>query len=404
MSNHPGLYRRRAVEAQNIMHGRTRVAPPPSWTATNVLLAVFVGAGITFASLASYARTVTAPGIVETTRGMPILSAKRSGILELQVQLGDTVQAGDVIAITRIDSRNELGLLGTQRSAASLEEARSAELQAQAAGQAGQSRAAARRAEAEAAGHRIESLTRQLVQARERTARAESDLSRATAIASRGFLSRQDLDSKEAAVSERRQAEASIEEQIARTRGERDVALAEARQAIDEARISSSAAAIDASRARRSAVADDALESVVHVASVSGKVASLPLRDGSQIEAGDTIAVLVPEGSHHIARISVPARLMTELDAGQRVRIAIDAYPYQTFGMINSTIQTVARAPVQTRSGPMFIVEADLPAKLPFYGKEADLLPGMTLSARIRTKERTLVEWLFDPLYAVWRR
>lgn len=404
MSNRADLYRRQAVEAQNIMHGRTRVAPPPSWTATNVLLAVLVGAGIIFASLASYARTISAPGIVDTTRGMPILSAERSGILDLKVKLGDMVEAGDVIAVTKIASRNEQGLLGTLRSAASLEEARSAEMQAQAAGQAGQSRAAARRAEAEAAGHRIDSLTRQLEQAREQTARAESDLNRAIAIASRGFLSRQDLDSKEAALAERRQAEASIEEQIARTRGERDVALAEARQAVDEARISSSAAAIDASRARRSAVADDALENVVYVASVAGRVASLPSRDGSQVEAGATIAILMPGGGQRIARISVPARSMTDLSSGQKVRIAMDAYPYQTFGMINSTIQNVARAPVQTRSGPMFIVEADLPASLPFYGKEADLLPGMTLSARIRTKERTLMEWLLDPLYAVWRR
>ncbi len=386
------------------MHGRTRVAPPPSWTATNVLLALFMAGGITFASLANYARTITVPAVVDVTQGMPILSAERRGILELKVKLGDTVQAGDVIAVTRIVSRNEQGLLGTQRSEASLEEARSAEMQAQAAGQAGQSRADARRAQAEAASERIKSLTTQLEQAREQTARAENDLNRATAIATRGFLSRQNLDDKEAALAERRQAEAYIEEQIARTRGERDVALAEARQALDEARVSSSAAAIDASRARRSAVADDALKSVVHVATVAGKVASLPMRDGSLVEAGATIAILVPNAGQRVARISVPAQMMTDLSPGQKVRIAVDAYPYQTFGMINSTIRDVARAPVQTRSGPMFIVEADLPASLPYYGKQADLLPGMTLSARIRTRERTLIEWLFDPLYAVWRR
>ncbi len=404
MSERTELFRRQAVEAQNVMNGRTRIAPPPSWTATNLLLAVLVIGGIVFASLASYARTVDAPGIVDTTRGTPVIAAEQQGILEVQVELGEQVQAGDVIAITRIVSRNEQGNLGTMRRAASLEEAQNAELRARAAGDVGRSQANARRAQAEAADRRIDSLLEQLEQAREQTARSEADLERAAAIATRGFLSRQDLDGKESAVAQKRQAEALIEEQIARTRGEREVALAEAEQALSEARVTASSADSDASRARRSAVAEDAVGSIVHVASVAGEIASLPLRAGSQVEAGDTIAILIPHAGQRIARISVPARSMTDLRPGQTVRIAVDAYPYQTFGMIDSTIRNVASAPVQTDLGPVFIVEAELPEALPYYGRTADLFPGMTLNARIRTKERSLLEWILDPLYAVGRR
>jgi membrane fusion protein len=32
------------------------------------------------------------------------------------------------------------------------------------------------------------------------------------------------------------------------------------------------------------------------------------------------------------------------------------------------------------------------------------LLSGMTLSARITTRKQSLLEWLFEPLYAVGRR
>jgi len=404
MTDRPPLFRPEAVEAQNVMNGRTRISPPPSWLATNLLLAGLVGGGLLFASLASYARTVDALGTVDTTQGAPIIEAEQRGVLEIRAALGETVDEGDVIAVTRSVSRNEVGNLGSMRRTASLEEAEGARARAQAVSDAGQAEANARRAHAAAAEMQVNSLMRQLQQAREQTARAESDLARAIQIAERGFLSRRDLDARESAVAEKRQQEASLEGQIAASRGERAVALAEASQAVNEARASANAAYGDASRAQRSAIDNDAVGNIVHVAPTGGKIASLPHKAGSLVNAGDVIAVLVPEDGRRIARISVPARMMTDLKPGEQVRIAVDAYPYQTFGMINSQIRSVARAPVETEDGPVFLVEAELPSSLAFYGRPADLLPGMTLRARIRTKERTMLEWLLDPLYAVARR
>jgi len=404
MKQRSSLFRREAVEAQNVMNGRTRISPPPSWLATNMLLGALVGGGILFASLASYARTVDAPGIVDTTQGTPIIEAEQRGVLEIKAGLGEKVEAGDVVAITRNISQSEQGNLGSMRRAASMEEAERAQFRATAVQDAGRAQAAAKQAQADAAGLRINSLQEQLKQAREQTARAERDLARASQIAERGFLSRRDLDARESAVAEKRQAEAALVGQIAAARGERDVALAEAGHALDEARADASAASGDASRARRSALSQDAVGSIVHVASASGQIASLPLRDGSIVNSGEVIAVIVPEESERVARINVPARLMTDLKAGEQVRIAVDAYPYQTFGMIKSRIRSVSRAPVQTEDGPVFIVEAVLPSALAYYGRPVDLLPGMTLRVRIRTKERTMLQWLLDPLYAVARR
>jgi membrane fusion protein len=38
------------------------------------------------------------------------------------------------------------------------------------------------------------------------------------------------------------------------------------------------------------------------------------------------------------------------------------------------------------------------------FRRKQSLLAGMTLSARIVTRKQTLLEWLFEPIYAVNRR
>ena len=54
---------------------------------------------------------------------------------------------------------------------------------------------------------------------------------------------------------------------------------------------------------------------------------------------------------------------------------------------------------------PVYLVTAELDE--PFvtaFGRRQPLLPGMTLSARIVTERQSLLQWLFQPLFAVGRR
>jgi membrane fusion protein len=54
---------------------------------------------------------------------------------------------------------------------------------------------------------------------------------------------------------------------------------------------------------------------------------------------------------------------------------------------------------------PVFLVEARLSAaEIEAYGEAIPLQPGLMLNADIIIDERTLIEWLFDPLFAAGRR
>lgn len=398
------LFRRQAVDAQNVMHGRVRIAPPPGWTMTTGIIVGTVLLAIVFASFASYARTVAISGQIETDRGIPTIFAQEPGIVDLRVRLGDNVEQGQVIAETSLLGSDERGNLALRRQRALEEEKAVAQMRAQSATAAGNSQAQAARMRAAAASSRITSLQEQLNQARSRTRTAEADLERARSIAERGFLSRRDLEQRESEVFARRQEESSIEERIAAARGEVASANAEAEQAISRSQVERAEALETITRAEQGEADRSAATKEVHVAPSRGLIASLPVRSGQALRGGETIAVIAPEGAQIVATLRLPTNVMGDVRPGQEVKIAVDSYPYQTFGMLRGTVDSVSRVATEDNGQDVYLVQVDLPDAIIAYGQREPLLPGMTVTARITTQERTLMQWLLDPLYAVARR
>ena len=119
---------------------------------------------------------------------------------------------------------------------------------------------------------------------------------------------------------------------------------------------------------------------------------------------------IVPVGSELRAEIYVPTSAIGFLEVGQDVSLALDAFPYQRFGTMPARITAIASAPIaqataQGDAMPVYIVTAALERDaVRAYGQEEVLIAGMTLTARITTEEQSLIEWLFEPLFAVGRR
>jgi membrane fusion protein len=77
---------------------------------------------------------------------------------------------------------------------------------------------------------------------------------------------------------------------------------------------------------------------------------------------------------------------------------------------VRARVLTVSASAI-TRQGPNgtalpvypVVVEL-LQTNVEAFGQRQPLVSGMTLSARIVTERQTLIEWLFEPLFAVRRR
>lgn len=112
-------------------------------------------------------------------------------------------------------------------------------------------------------------------------------------------------------------------------------------------------------------------------------------------------------GSVLYARLSVPGSAIGFVEPGQRVQLAIDAFPYQQFGTVRGRILEIGRAKALRRAADgkissYFPVTVELDrSSLTAFGRARPLRPGMELVARIGTAKQTLWQWLFEPLYAV---
>lgn len=90
------------------------------------------------------------------------------------------------------------------------------------------------------------------------------------------------------------------------------------------------------------------------------------------------------------------------------------AFPHQRFGTGQGQVSRVSTTvlgpgeiaiPGLELAEPVFRVEIRLTDHtVSAYGQPIALQPGMLLSADIIIDRRTLIEWLFDPLFAAGRR
>lgn len=146
-------------------------------------------------------------------------------------------------------------------------------------------------------------------------------------------------------------------------------------------------------------------------ASIGGKVTNLQAQLGQQVQPDKPLVTIVPDDSQIEANLLVPVRAAGFLQTGQALDIRYDAFPYQKFGLYQGMLTKVSdsvllpneinRSPVAVQE-PVYLVKAALQSQtVQAYGLQFPLKAGMSLSADIHLKERSLLEWLFEPLLSL---
>lgn len=145
-------------------------------------------------------------------------------------------------------------------------------------------------------------------------------------------------------------------------------------------------------------------------APVAGRIASVVVNVGQRVNPQLPLFSIIPEGSQLQANLYLPTRSIGFLEIGQEMNISYEAFSYQKFGTYRGTISQIAQSvimPGEVASGlsfkePVYKVVATLENQhILAYGKEIPLIPGMMLSADVALDERTLFEWLLEPLYSL---
>jgi membrane fusion protein len=152
----------------------------------------------------------------------------------------------------------------------------------------------------------------------------------------------------------------------------------------------------------------------VVVSPIAGRVAALPVQPGRSLAPGETVAVVTPAGGRLVAELYVPSRAAGFIQPRQDVRLMYEAFPHQRSGVGAAVVETVSRTvlapsevaiPGVALQEPVFRVRARLAREtVDGYGEVIALRPGMLLRADVVFDRRSLLEWLFDPIFAAARR
>ncbi len=411
----PTLFRPEVLRKRNRQMGDVVLRSAFPYRFLSALTVTVVTLLIILACTSSYARRETVTGWLSPSQGLVRLTVVSGGVVEkLLVREGDVVTSGQPVAQIRLSQT-----LSEGDSFAAL--SRNLEVQRQAALSKAQSATQALRVEINRLDFAEQNLRQDLSEALRRVALqrdqvrlVQAEVERAEPIAAQGFLSSRELESRRSAViraeqslSEMSGAVLSLRRQLEEVRSRQVAIPFEQRSAEAEQK---SAAAILAQQVIHS----EAASTYLVVATRPGRVGALPVVEGDALGAGSLLAIIMPEGGSLEAEVYVPSRAAGFVREGQTVRLMYDPFPYQKFGAAEARLisvsDTVLAADEIPAKGlginePVFRARARLERQtVSAYGREVPLQPGMRLSADIETDRRNLVEWLFDPIYAVGKR
>jgi len=145
-------------------------------------------------------------------------------------------------------------------------------------------------------------------------------------------------------------------------------------------------------------------------ASHTGVVTGIQVFEGETLKQAKPLLHILPEGSELVAELLLPTRSAGFVQQGDNARLRFDAFPYQRFGFITSEISRIDLAlitpneiqlPVELRE-PVYRLRAKLSQQqIRAYGQQFNLKSGMLFEADIMLEQRSLFEWLLEPIYSL---
>lgn len=127
---------------------------------------------------------------------------------------------------------------------------------------------------------------------------------------------------------------------------------------------------------------------------IAGRVSYLkPIYKNQYMNMGDIYFAIVQDNQDLIGWIDVPAGGYGKVELNQKVNVRLDNYPYNEYGMLEGRVVKLGELPDNNR----YRIEVEFPNGLKTsYKFDLDYTPEMMGSAEIITKDRRLIERIFD--------
>lgn len=439
------LFRAQVTQAQQASWlGGIHLAHNPRFSVIAAVALTLAGALLAFGAWGTVARKVRVPGILMPHTGtLELTSAIAGALLEQRVQEGEWVQQGQVLFVINTDRTSAMGSTSTLL-ASHLAQRRSTLLAERS------SRLVQHQQRETHLTNRIRSLslettqaTQEQVLASRRVGLADKTWRKYEQMATEGFVSDIQAQNKQEELIDLQSRLETIQRSGVALSREHQAAQAELRNlhlqlSIDLLQLDRSVATLDQETAENKSRQTSSV-----LAPQAGQVSTLHLPLGAMVQAGQTIASLVPHTNANtkaklslnkdnsqfsvhshaplMAALFAPTRTAGFIQPGQEVWLRLAAYPYQKFGLAKGLVVKVSGTPIaaqdlphgqaaallaSTQSNePLYRIQVALTSQhVVAFGTPHLLRPGMTLEADVIHDVRGIWEWIFEPLLAIHAR
>ena len=135
---------------------------------------------------------------------------------------------------------------------------------------------------------------------------------------------------------------------------------------------------------------------------------------GAVVQPGAVLLHVVPLGEPLVAEVAIRNEDAGFVAPGQRVRLKLQAYPFQKYGLMEGAVELVSadsaandpqKAAAQGQSPQSYkaLVRLDRQDFLAADGQSLRLVPGLVVQAEIHQGRRTVLEYLLSPVQKVVR-
>lgn len=415
MNMRTGLFRKEVVDEQtNAAEGSFLMTPKPVYSVIAGLLIVWIVAVAVYLNTESYARKASVTGWLEPSHGLFKLysDTKRGKVLKVLVSEGQLVEKGAPLITISYSNKDALGNTVSTKLLTELEAKQRRTLQSiqrlRILHLAQQQRLNEQRIQAQ---QTLSALNAIVELSQSQLLLSTKQWEKGKTLFEQGHISRADFEKQ---TLERLNAEQQLtlvkkdlsNEQANITALNHELATLPQQQANEMANIENTYSDLTHQIVSHKSSAEETV-----YAPHSGVISGLQVRTGYTVDSSRPLLTLLPEDADIQARIAVPVSSAGFIQEGQALHIRYDAFPYQKFGVQSGEIVKISPSlilpgelkdvPISI-SEPTYLVTASLSAnEILAYGNRISLKAGMTFSADVDLSQRSLLEWLMEPLYSI---
>ncbi len=407
------LFRQEVIDSRkNRLSGVVSLVQPPIFKLLTVLLVLVVCVSIIFLSLGDYTRKESVTGVLQPNTGIVRLSAPQQGVItELLVEEGQNINKGQ--PLLRITSEKH-GIEGFELNQSLINQYafQISTIEQQLVDQITQQQLQIKAIndDQNTLKERLSQLEHKRDTFDKRVIINEKIVEQIGSLAGTGFISELELmKQQDSLLALKQQISAINSEQVTiqnqLQQNSSDMSQLPIEQAKAKDLLSSKLSEL---KSQLATVKQQRLGELR--APTDGKVTGLLAKVGKSVTSQQKLLSILPTNSMMQAIIYVPTSAYGFVNENQLTQLRYHAFPYERFGTYRGVIQQISSnviLPSETDIPGLIevpsyrvVVELDLQT-VNAYGREHPLRSGMKLDADIVIEQRSLLRWLFDPVFSI---